>query len=71
MNKIVISRTQNPTNDASTLALSYEEANKMLPILRSDHFRSITLDNISEVDTKNLKFLIQLGRLLKPDVQLC
>ena len=71
MNKIVISRTQNPTNDASTLTLSYEEANKMLPILRSDHFRSITLDNISEVDTKNLKFLIQLGRLLKPDVQLC
>jgi hypothetical protein len=70
MNKISISKVQNPTNDASTLALSYEDANKMLPILRSDHFRSITLGNISEVEPKNLKFLIQLGRLLKADVQM-
>ena len=68
MNKIAVSMTQNAQNDPSTLTLTYEDANKMLPILRSEHFKSITLSNISDVDTKNLKFLIQLGRLLKADV---
>ena len=40
----------------------------MLPILRSDHFREIIIDNIQGVDTKNLKFMVQLTRLLRTDV---
>jgi len=68
MNKISITNEQNPQNDGSTLTLSFEEANKMLPILRSEHFKSITLNNTSQLEAINLKFLIQLGRLLKADV---
>ena len=68
MNKINIGTAANGQNDPSTLTLTYEDANKMLPILRSDHFKLITLNNISEVDPKNLKFLIQFGRLLKAEV---
>lgn len=47
MNKINIGTAANDQNDPSTLALTYEDANKMLPILRSDHFKLITLNNIS------------------------
>lgn len=40
----------------------------MLPILRSDHFNRIQLDNPHTIDIKILKFLVQLTRLLKTDV---
>ena len=68
MNRIIISDREEKETDNSTLTLSYPNANKMLVNLRSDHFKSVTLQNISNVETKNLKFLIQLNRILKTDV---
>lgn len=47
MNKILITNRQDQQTDDSTLLLTYTEANKLLPVLRSDHFKSITLANSS------------------------
>ena len=69
MNKIVISKREVEEKDATVLALTYDHANKMLPVLRSDHFKSIVLQDVAEVQAKSLRFLIQLSRLLKNDVQ--
>lgn len=68
MNKISISKRDKNDVDASTFNLTYENANKMMPVLRSDHFREVILSDVSEVEVKMLKFLIQLSRLLKSDV---
>lgn len=68
MNKIVITNLQEAQYDDATFVTSYENANKILNILRSDHFRQITLIQSSSIPIKDLKFLIQLSRLLKSDV---
>ncbi len=68
MNQIVINNQQAMETKTSTIFLSYEEANNWLPVLRSDHFKKITLTNSSQIEAKSLKFLIQLTRLLKFDV---
>lgn len=47
MNKILITNRQDQQADDSTLLLTYAEANRLLPVLRSDHFKSITLTNSS------------------------
>ena len=69
MNKIVISKREVEEKDVTVFALTYDHANKMLPVLRSDHFKSIVLQDVAEVQAKSLRFLIQLSRLLKNDVQ--
>ena len=68
MNKIRIGKRDKNDVDASTFGLTYDNANKMLPVLRSDHFKEVVLSDVSEVEVKMLKFLIQLSRLLKSDV---
>jgi hypothetical protein len=68
MNKIAITNIETLEFDNNTFKANYETANKMLSILRSDHFREIILANVKEVESKNLKFLIQITRLLKNDV---
>lgn len=68
MNQIVIGKVEKPEADPQVLSLTYLNANKMLTLLRSDYFRQITLEDVEQVETKTLKFLIQLGRLLKADV---
>lgn len=68
MNQIVINNQQAMETKTSTIFLSYEEANNWLPVLRSDYFKKITLTNSSQIEAKSLKFLIQLTRLLKFDV---
>ena len=67
MNKILVTNRQDHAED-STLLLTYAEANRLLPVLRSDHFKSIALAHSSELLAKDLKFLIQFTRLLKSDV---
>jgi hypothetical protein len=69
MNRIYISRGVKVENDESTLFLSYSNANKMLPALRSEHFTRVTLDETEGLLPKDLKFLMQLTRLLKVDVE--
>jgi len=68
MNKIYISREVKVENDESTLFLNYSNANKMLPALRSEHFIAVTLADTEGLALKDLKFLMQLTRLLKTDV---
>ena len=68
MNKIYISREVKVENDESTLFLNYLNANKMLPALRSEHFIAFTLEDTEGLAPKDLKFLMQLTRLLKTDV---
>lgn len=68
MNRIYISREVKVENDESTLFLNYSNANKMLPALRSEHFTRVTLDETEGLLPKDLKFLMQLTRLLKFDV---
>ncbi len=68
MNKIYISREVKVENDESTLFLNYPNANKMLPALRSEHFTTVTLADTEGLAPKDLKFLMQLTRLLKIDV---
>ena len=68
MNKIYISREVKVENDESTLFLNYLNANKMLPALRSEHFIAVTLADTEGLAPKDLKFLMQLTRLLKTDV---
>ena len=70
MNQIVISRREGAETDPSVLGLTYENANKMLPVLRSEHFKGIVLQDVAEVEAKKLRFLIQLNRLLKTEVKL-
>lgn len=67
MNILVTSEPPAP-EPANTLVLSYSDANKWLPLLRSDHFGCITLTHIDELKVNTLTFLIQLLRLLKADV---
>lgn len=69
MNKIEITNREGANSDETTFTISYSEANRVLPILRSDHFKLISLSNVGEVVAKDLKFLIQLTRLLKLDVR--
>lgn len=49
MNQIVINNQQAMETKASTIFLSYEEANNWLPVLRSDYFKKITLTNSSQI----------------------
>jgi hypothetical protein len=71
MNKIVITNREGVDSDDATFVLNYKDANRLLPILRSEHFKQISLSNAGEVVAKDLKFLIQFTRLLKSDVQYC
>ena len=68
MNKIYISREAKVENDESTLFLNYSNANRMLQALRSEHFTAVTLTDTEGLALKDLKFLMQLTRLLKNDV---
>jgi hypothetical protein len=68
MNRIYISREVKVENDESTLFLNYSNANKMLSALRSEHFTAVTLADTEGLVPKDLKFLMQLTRLLKTDV---
>lgn len=68
MNRIYISREVKVENDENTLFLNYSNANKMLSALRSDHFTAVTLADTEGLLPKDLKFLMQLTRLLKTDV---
>jgi hypothetical protein len=65
MNKIYISREVRVDNDESTLFLNYSNANRMLTALRSEHFIAVTLDDTQGLTQKDLKFIMQLTRLLK------
>lgn len=69
MNKIVITNREGVEADDATFVINYKDANRLLPILRSEHFKQISLCNAGEVVAKDLKFLIQFTRLLKLDVQ--
>jgi hypothetical protein len=42
----------------------------MLSVLRSDYFRQIILEDAADLEVRNLKFLVQITRLLKNDVDL-
>ena len=68
MNKIVITNREGVESDDATFVINYKDANRLLPILRSEHFKQISLSNVGEVVAKDLKFLIQFTRLLKSDV---
>lgn len=46
MNKIVIGTREHADVDQNTLALTYENANKWLTMLRSDYFKEIVLADI-------------------------
>ena len=70
MNKIYITNKPNRPSDDSTYSLDYQQANKMLSVLRSDYFRQIVLEDAADLDVRNLKFLVQITRLLKNDVDL-
>jgi hypothetical protein len=70
MNKLQISLEQRESPDESTWLITYAEANRLLVLLRSDYFREIRLTGVSQVSAKELKFLIQIMRLLTPDVLL-
>lgn len=69
MNKLQISLEVHEAKDEATWALTYADANRLLSLLRSDHFREIVLLDAGKVVAKDLKFLIQLTRLLKSDVR--
>lgn len=69
MNKLQISLEARAAADESTWALTYADANRLLPLLRSDHFREIGLSEVAQVAAKDLKFLIQLMRLLAAEVR--
>lgn len=70
MNKLQISLEQRESPDESTWLITYAEANRLLVLLRSDYFREIRLTGVSQVSAKELKFLIQIMRLLTPEVLL-
>lgn len=70
MNKIHIANSHPEVQDDSTYCLSLADANRMLPILRSDHFRQITFLPVLPTNPRDLRFLVQLTRLLKADVRL-
>jgi len=70
MNKIYITNKPNRPSDDSTYSLDYQQANKMLSVLRSDYFRQIVLEDAADLEVRNLKFLVQITRLLKNDVDL-
>ena len=70
MNKIYITNKPNRPSDDSTYSLDYQQANKMLSVLRSDYFRQIILEDAADLEVRNLKFLVQITRLLKNDVDL-
>lgn len=55
--------------DEFTWGMTYSEANRFLPLLRSDYFREVALKDVAQVHAKELRFLIQLTRLLKNDVR--
>ena len=67
MNILITPHPPNP-EPANTLVFSYPDANKWLPLLRSDHFGCITLTDIDEIKVNTLTFLIQLSRLLRSNV---
>ena len=68
MNNILITDQPIDQPPANTYALSYKNANAMLPILRSDHFQTITINN-PPANVRELKFTVQLTRLLKMTVK--
>jgi hypothetical protein len=68
MNKLQISLHQRKSPDDATWLITYPDANRLLGLLRSDHFREIRLTEVSEVNAKDLKFLIQIMRLLTAEV---
>ena len=67
MNNILITN-QPIAVPAQTYALSYPDANNMLPILRAAHFNTITLHQPASIPLPQLRFAVQFTRILSPEV---
>ena len=68
MNNILITNQPPEPLPAQTYRLSYLDADSMLPILRGDHFRTITLHHAAAISLPQLRFAVQFARLLTSEV---
>jgi len=68
MNRILVAQSKPENLDKKTFFVEFSSAADILAILRADHFVQLQIEVPNEINNSQLRFIMQVTRLLTKEV---